>query len=98
VSGAVGALAGIMIAADVSLFPTIGFRALLMGVVAAVIGGLLTPKAAYLGGLTVGLVQYLVAGFISTRWQDAGIFALLLFFLLVRPKGFSRAQNGTLKS
>jgi branched-chain amino acid transport system permease protein len=98
VSGAVGALAGIMMAADVSLFPTIGFKALLMGVVAAVIGGLLTPKAAFIGGITVGLVQYLVAGVFSTRWQEAGIFVLLLFVLLIRPKGLSQVRNGTLKN
>lgn len=97
VAAAVGALAGILIAADVSLFPTIGFSALLMGVVAAVVGGLLTPKAAFLGGIAVGLVQYLVAGLISTRWQETGVFLLLLIFLSIRPTGFLKAQNASIR-
>jgi branched-subunit amino acid ABC-type transport system permease component len=93
VAGALGAIAGVVIAADVGLFPTLGFNALLMGVVAAVVGGLYTPKAALVGGVLTGLSQHLVVGFVSTRWQEAGAFIVLLGFLAFRPRGLLGKQG-----
>jgi branched-subunit amino acid ABC-type transport system permease component len=93
VTGGLSAMAGVMIASDVSLFPSLGFGALLMGVVAAVVGGLMTPKAALFGGLLVGLSQHLVVGFISSRWQEAAAFLVLLGVLWFRPNGLFNSRT-----
>lgn len=68
--------------------PTMGFNALMMGVVAVIIGGVGSIPGAALGGLLLGLAQHLGVWRISSQWQDAIAFAILLIFLLFRPYGF----------
>jgi branched-chain amino acid transport system permease protein len=81
------AVAGILISCDTNLTPTMGFRALLMGVVAAIVGGIGSVPGAIVGGLFIGLVQHFGVWVLPTQWQDAIVFAVLILFLLVRPQG-----------
>ncbi len=55
--------------------------------VAAVIGGIGNIPGAMLGGLLLGLVEQLVAGYLSTTFRDAIAFGLLIVILMVRPTG-----------
>ncbi len=82
------ALAATLSAYDTDLTPMMGFRALLAGIVAAIVGGLSSPLGAFLGGLFVGLVQNYAAWWLPGQWQDTTVFAILILFLLVRPQGF----------
>jgi branched-chain amino acid transport system permease protein len=84
---AIAGLAGALIGADIGLTPGMGFRAILMGVVAAVIGGIGSFRGVMLGALLIGITQNLVAWWISTAWQDAATFLLLIIFLVARPQG-----------
>jgi branched-chain amino acid transport system permease protein len=85
---ALAAIAGIFIGFDTSLSPTMGFRALLMGVVAAIIGGVGSIPGSILGGLFVGFLQNVGVWKLPTEWQDGVVFLALIVFLLVRPRGF----------
>lgn len=85
---ALAAVAGILFAYDTNLTPTMGFNALLMGVVAVVVGGIGSVPGAILGGLLVGLSQHLGVWKLPTQWQDAIVFVILILFLLLRPQGF----------
>ena len=40
-----------------------------------------------LGGVLLGLFNAFAAGFVSSSWQDAITFALLIGILLLRPTG-----------
>ena len=82
------AAAAILISLDTDMTPTMGFYALLMGVAAAIIGGVGEISGALLGGLFVGLVQNLGVWKLPTEWQDAIVFAVVILFLLVKPQGF----------
>jgi branched-chain amino acid transport system permease protein len=62
-------------------------NALLMGVVATIIGGVGSIPGAAVGGLLLGLAQHLGVWKIGSQWQDAIAFAVLLIFLLSRPYG-----------
>jgi hypothetical protein len=42
----------------------------------------------YFGGLLLGLAQHLGVWYISSKWQDAIAFVILILFLLFRPQGF----------
>jgi branched-chain amino acid transport system permease protein len=84
---ALGAVAGIMISLDVNMNPTMGFNALLYGVVAVVVGGLGDILGAYLGGLLLGVAQHLGVWFIRSEWEDAIAFTVMVLFLLIRPRG-----------
>ncbi len=89
------ALAGSLAGAGGVLFATSYTRIHhLMGIipglksfVAAVIGGIGSIPGAFVGALTIGLVEVLSAGFISTPMRDAVAFSLLIIVLLVRPQG-----------
>ena len=54
---------------------------------AAVLGGIGNLRGAMLGGLVLGLVQSLGAGFISNAYQDVIAFAILILVLIFRPGG-----------
>jgi branched-chain amino acid transport system permease protein len=82
-----GGLAGILASLDRDMVPTIGMNALLMGVVAMIIGGQERVAGVALGGLLVGLCQNLGILVAPAAWQDAVVFLILVLFLLLRPQG-----------
>jgi len=85
---ALAAIAAILISLDLHMTPMMGFNAILYGIIAMIIGGLGNILGAYFGGLFLGLSQHLGVVFISSKWQDAIAFSLLIIFLLFRPQGF----------
>ncbi|MDT5061146.1 MAG: branched-chain amino acid transport system permease protein [Acidobacteriota bacterium] len=85
-SGLAG-VAGVLISLDTDVMPTMGFQALLLGVLACVIGGVTSLKGAAIGGLFLGLVQHLSVWLLPTAWQDVILFLILFLFLIIRPQG-----------
>lgn len=63
---ALAAVAGVLVAYDMDLTPTMGFRAIFVGVVAAIVGGVGNVLGAFLGGLLVGMAQHLGAWIFPT--------------------------------
>jgi branched-chain amino acid transport system permease protein len=55
--------------------------------ISAIIGGIGNIPGAMLGGLLLGLFNAFAAGYVSSSWQDAITFGLLIAILLVRPSG-----------
>lgn len=90
IGSGVAGLAGILVALDVDMTPTMGMHALMMGVVAVIIGGVNSIPRIALGALLLATAQHLGAWFIGSEWQDAIAFVILLLFLIFRPEGFSR--------
>ncbi len=86
-SGLFAAIAGALVAYDVGADPYAGMPMLLNAVVALIIGGMGRFEAPILGAFIIGILQALVVWAISSRWQDAVTFALLILFLLFRPQG-----------
>lgn len=84
----VAGLAGALIALDTDMTPTMGMNALMMGVVAVIIGGVGSIPGIALGALLLGMAQHMGVWYISSQWQDAIAFVILLIFLLFRPQGF----------
>ena len=92
-SGAVTGLAGILLANGQSFGAHLGDALLLQGFAAVVIGGFGDVRGSALGGFSIGIVQTLSAAYISTAFQDAITFGLVLVVLLWRPTGlFSTAS------
>lgn len=87
VGSALAGLAGTLVAMDVGMTPAMGLNALMMSVVATVVGGVRSVSGVTLGAVFLSLAQHLGAWKISSRWQDAIAFVILLAFLLVRPEG-----------
>ncbi len=81
------AVASIMISFDTDMTPTMGFNALMMAVVAVIVGGINSLPGAALGGLLIGLAQNLGVAFLPSKWQDTIVFVVLIIFLLFKPYG-----------
>ena len=88
VGSALAGVAGILVALDVDMTPTMGMNALMMGIVAVIIGGVGSIPGVALGALLLGMAQHLGVWYISSKWQYAIAFVILLAFLLFRPQGF----------
>jgi branched-chain amino acid transport system permease protein len=55
--------------------------------VAAVVGGIGNVRGAMLGGLCIGLIEFLGVAYLSDKYRDVYVFSLLILVLLVRPSG-----------
>lgn len=80
-------VAAILVSFDTDIYPTMGFQALLMSVVAVVIGGAGSLLGAVIGGLLVGITQHFGAWAFGTQWQDIFVFLIFIAFLIFRPYG-----------
>lgn len=85
--GALGALAGAVIAPITYATYDMGVMLGLKGFVAAILGGLTQTWGAVAGGLLLGVLESTGAGLISSGAKDAIAFGILLVVLLVRPNG-----------
>lgn len=83
-AGAAGVLIGIHYN---SIDPLMGMIPGLKAFIAAVFGGIGIIPGAMFGGLSIGIIQTFAAGYISSLWQDAVVYALLIFILVVKPSG-----------
>ena len=86
-------LAGILWACDNSLSIHLGYKLILLGLTASIVGGSRWMTSALFGGLFVGVVQYAIVWKLPTEWQDALVFILLTFFILFKPEGFFGKQT-----
>lgn len=86
-SGGTGAVAGIIIAPITTTSYEMGFMLGLKGFSAAVLGGYGSMPGAILGGLLLGVMESLTAGFISSAYKNVLAFVILLLVLFLRPSG-----------
>ena len=84
VSGALGALGGAVIAPIALGQWNAGLDYGLKGFIGAVLGGFSRPGAAVLGGLAIGVIELLAAGYVSSGAKDMIVYGLLLAYLLLR--------------
>jgi len=87
IGSALAGIAGILISFETNLEPTMGFSALLKGIIASIVGGIGSIPGAVLGGYFLGLVENFGIWHISAGWKDAIAFGVLIIFLLLRPRG-----------
>jgi len=86
-ASALGAVAGALIAPIAFTSWDAGTLLGLKGFAAAILGGLGSFHGAVAGGLVLGLLESLGAGFVSSAYKDAIAFVVILAVLFVRPDG-----------
>ena len=89
----VGALAGVLVAPSVFLGPNNFDPILIIGFVAAVMGGLESPPGAVVGGLVLGLALSYVSGYEGSALVPLAALAILVLVLLIRPTGLFSATR-----
>jgi branched-chain amino acid transport system permease protein len=86
VGTALAALGGVVLASTQLVTTNIAAVGLL-AFPAIVLGGFESLPGAVVGGILVGVVQTMAAGYISPDAESAVVYAVLLIMLLVRPQG-----------
>ena len=86
-SGALGAVAGIILTPITTTSYDVGAMLALKGFSAAILGGYGSMPGAVVGGLLLGVLESLGAGLISSEYKDALAFLILLIVLFCRPSG-----------
>jgi branched-chain amino acid transport system permease protein len=86
-AGALGGLAGVLVTPITTLSYDVGVLLGLKGFSAAILGGFGSLAGAIVGGLTLGLLESLASGYVSSAYKDLLAFAVLLLVLFVRPEG-----------
>ena len=91
----VGALAGLLIAPSLLLYPTYMDQVLVFGFTGAILGGLDSPPGAVVGGLLMGFALSYVGGYLGSDLETVGALVILIAVLMVRPRGLLawRAQR-----
>ena len=87
IAGVAGSLGGVIIADKIGFelgLAHIGIAA----IPAAFIGGLESPFGAILGGLTIGLIESIVSGYLGNAAGTPAAYVLLIIVMLFRPYGF----------
>ncbi len=87
IAGLLAAAASLVTAYDLGFDPHGGLHAVLLAVVAVMVGGRGSFIGPVLGGLLLGLLRAQVVWHWSARWQEAVTFGLLVLILLLRPQG-----------
>ncbi|SFU66246.1 amino acid/amide ABC transporter membrane protein 1, HAAT family (TC 3.A.1.4.-) [Polaromonas sp. YR568] len=92
-SGALGAVGGILLAPITYTSYDVGIMLGLKGFVAATLGGLGSGMGAVVGGLLLGILEAMTAGYISSAYKDAMPFVLILLVLFFMPSGLFGAKT-----
>ena len=86
-SAAIGALAGVLVTPIMLTSYDVGISLALKGFAAAMLGGMGNPKGALVGGLLLGVLEAMTAGYISSQYKDAAAFVVILGVLFAMPQG-----------
>lgn len=69
------------------LVPTVLSAPLFRAFAGIFLGGLTSMYGAVIGGLTVGVLDNLAAGYVSAGYRDTFVFSFTILVLLIRPQG-----------
>lgn len=88
-SGAVGAIAGVMMAPITFLDPHMMTGPLVFFFAAALLGGLSSPLGAVVGGYAIGVLEVSIANYVphGNELRTASALAIIVAVLLLRPQG-----------
>ncbi|HET6350884.1 MAG TPA: branched-chain amino acid ABC transporter permease [Coriobacteriia bacterium] len=86
-AAALGALAGLAVTPLTQTVFDVGAGISVKGFAAAILGGLGNPVAAVAGGIVLGLLESMTAGYLNPLYKDAVALVVLLIVLFVKPSG-----------
>jgi len=88
IGSALAAAAGVLVGlTNPKIEPLMGIMPGIKAFVAAVLGGIGSIPGAVIGGLLMGVSEYLVVGYVSSTYRDGIAFVILILVLLIKPAG-----------
>jgi branched-subunit amino acid ABC-type transport system permease component len=95
IGSAIAGIAGILIALENNLEPTMGTTQMVSSFTGAVVGGVNSLIGSIIGSYFVGLLENFGVWFLPSGYKSAIAFVLLFIFLLIRPQGIFGIKKGT---
>ncbi len=87
IGSAMASLAGVLIALEQNLEPTMGLNLIVKGFTGAVIGGIMSIPGSIAGSFFLGIVENAGIWYLPSGYKDAIAFVILFLFLIFKPKG-----------
>ena len=94
IGSALGAVAGILVAPIIFLHSGMMGIILIKAFATAVLGGVTSLPGALIAGLSLGVMENLVGGYISVEFKNTFAFILIIVVLLVLPRGIFGGRKG----
>ncbi len=87
ISGSLAAIGGVMYGLVSQLRPEMGFVLLLPLFAGTILGGIGSPKGAFVGAMIIGIAFNLSSSFIDPTYGPGVAFMLMILVLVIRPQG-----------
>ena len=87
IAGSLAGLAGALLGAKYTAFPTLGTAMTNKAFISSVFGGLGSIPGAVLGAILLGVGETMIASYVSSSMRDIFAYLLLVIVLFVRPSG-----------
>jgi branched-chain amino acid transport system permease protein len=85
--GLIGGLAGVLVSPLITLHYEMGLLLTLKGFAAAILGGLVNPFGAVVGGIALGLIESIAVLAVSSGYKDVIAMSVLIAIMIVMPNG-----------
>jgi branched-subunit amino acid ABC-type transport system permease component len=87
-SGALAALAGLLLAPVFTVYPQMGVEMILLAFIVVILGGMGSMGGSVIAAFVIGITQSLFSLWMNPQRVAIAIFGLMILVLIVRPRGF----------
>ena len=87
-SAALAALAGLLLAPVFTVYPQMGVELILLAFIVVILGGMGSMGGSVVAAFAIGIAQSLLTLWMNPQRVAIAIFAIMIFVLIVRPRGF----------
>jgi branched-chain amino acid transport system permease protein len=87
-SAALAALAGLLLAPVFTVYPQMGVEMILLAFIVVILGGMGSMGGSVVAAFAIGVAQSLFSLWMNPQRVAIAIFAIMIFVLIVRPRGF----------
>ena len=87
-SAALAALAGLLLAPIFTVYPQMGVEMVLLAFIVVILGGMGSMGGSVVAAFAIGVTQSLFSLWMNPQRVAIAIFAIMIFVLIVRPRGF----------
>jgi branched-chain amino acid transport system permease protein len=92
-AGLMAGAAGALVAPVTFAYSGSGFHFVLKAFAASLLGGLEKFEGSLVGGMVLGLLEALVAGYVSSAFREPLVLAIVIVLLMIRPAGLLGART-----
>jgi len=87
-SGALAALAGLLLAPVFTVYPQMGVEMILLAFIVVILGGMGSMGGSVVAAFVIGITQSLFSLWMNPQRVAIAIFGIMIVVLIVRPRGF----------